>query len=148
KSSAAISSETPDKITGIYGRFLAQSVPGFQQVFNQRAAALGLSARDVGTTTMPLATFRAKASTIASTKNPMSVHIYTTPGGHLVNVIGFDGTHYIVHDPYGKWNGVYKSPSSVGYTAGATMGVNVKYTKASFEAAAAPDGMVWAHSYQ
>ncbi|HEX8575051.1 MAG TPA: C39 family peptidase [Flavobacterium sp.] len=148
KSSSAINSETPDKITGIYGRYLAQTVPGFQRVFNERASALGLAARDAGSSTMPLATFRAKAASAATTRNPLSVHIYTTPGGHLVNVLGFDGTHYIVHDPYGKWNGVYQSPSSIGYTPGATIGVNVRYAKSNFEAAASPDGMVWVHCYQ
>lgn len=142
----AVANETPDKITRIYGKDLAQSVGGFQQVFNSRAAALGLSVRDSGTDAMPLATFRAKAANVVNTGNPMSVHIYTTSFGHLLNVLGFDGTHYIVHDPYGKWNGEYKAVN--GYTPGATLGINVKYTKASFEAAASPDGLVWVHSYR
>jgi len=143
--SAATANVTPDQITSMYGKDLAQTVPGFQQIFNARAAALGLTVRDAGTTTMSLATFRTKAASIASSKNPMSVHIYTTSYGHLLNVLGFDGTHYIVHDPYGKWDGGYKSS---GYTAGATLGINVKYTKASFEAALSPDGLAWVHSYK
>ena len=141
----AVANETPDKITGIYGKDLAQSVGGFQQVFNGRAASLGLSVRDSGTDTMPLATFRAKAANVANTGNPMSVHIFTTNFGHLLNVLGFDGTHYIVHDPYGKWDGGFKSG---GYIASSTIGIYVKYTKASFEAAVSPDGLVWVHSYQ
>ena len=142
----AVANETPDKITRIHGKDLAQSVSGFQFVFNSRAAALGLTVRDSGTEVMPLATFRAKAANAANTGNPMSVHIYTTSFGHLINVLGFDGTNYIVHDPYGKWNGEYKAVN--GYTAGATLGINIKYAKADFEHAASPDGLVWAHSYQ
>jgi uncharacterized protein YvpB len=132
---------TPDYISNYWGTSQAQTVSGYQSVFNSEAATLGLAVRDAGSTTMALANFRAAA---ASGK-PVVVHGYFTSYGHVMTVIGYDGTYYYCNDPAGKWNQTY---AGGGYsTTNATEGKGIKYAKAAFESAISPDGTVWAHIF-
>ena len=134
---------TPDAISTIWGTSKAQSVAGMEELFNKEAAARGIKARDVGSETMPLADFVNNAKVM---KKPFIVHGYFTNYGHIMVVLGFDGTNYICNDPAGKWSQQYKKG---GYsTTNDTEGVAIKYSKAAFEAAISPDGMVWVHTFK
>jgi uncharacterized protein YvpB len=68
-----------------------------------------------------------------------------TPPGHVVVVLGYDGSHYYCNDPAGKWNQIYQGSGYSGVNA--TEGIAIKYTKAAFEAAVSPDGLVWLHEF-
>ena len=129
---------TPDAITNYYGKREAQTVPGFQRVFNSEAAHFGLSVRDRGTQYGSMS----KLNQLLAQGKPVMAHGYTTSYGHLVVFLAFDGTYYTVHDPYGSWDGGYKSS---GYYKTSTAGKFVKYHKNDVQAAFAPDGYVWLH---
>ncbi|WP_082226583.1 C39 family peptidase [Microscilla marina] len=129
---------TPDQITNHYGKRQAQTVPGFQSVFNSEAAHFGLRVRDRGTQYGSMS----KLNQLLAQGKPVMAHGYTTSYGHLVVFLAFDGTYYTVHDPYGKWDGKY---GSSGYYKTATAGKFVKYHKDDVKAAFAPDGYIWLH---
>ncbi|KXX69375.1 C39 family peptidase [Flammeovirga sp. SJP92] len=129
---------TPDQITNYYGKNQAQTVPGFQSVFNSEAAYAGLNVRDAGTQYGSLS----QLNRLLSEGKPVMAHGYTTSYGHLVVFLGFDGTYYYVNDPYGAWDGRY---GSSGYYKTRTVGKAVKYHKDDVRAAFAPDGYVWLH---
>ncbi len=131
-------STTPDQITNNYGKNQAQTVSGFQAVFNSEAAHFGLRVRDRGTQYGSMS----KLNQLLAAGKPVMAHGYTTSYGHLVVFLSFDGTYYTVHDPYGKWDGNY---ASSGYYKTATAGRFVKYHKDDVRAAFAPDGYVWLH---
>lgn len=133
---------TPDVLTATWGNKKAQTVTGLQDVFNQEASNNGLKVRGTGSTTEPLASFRE----IAKLGKPMIVHGYFTAYGHILVVLGFDGTHYICNDPAGKWSQQYKNGAYS--TNNNTEGIAIKYTKDAFEKAISPDGMVWVHTYK
>jgi uncharacterized protein YvpB len=136
-----LSSITPDILSNAYGTDLAQSVSGLQRVFNEKAAAAGLAVRDRGTTTGTVTKLRQ----LLAAGTPVIVHGYFTNYGHIMVVLGFDGTYYYCNDPAGKWSQQFKYG---GYSqTNATEGVAVRYTKAAFEAAAFPDGYVWLHEF-
>ena len=133
------SSETPDEISSYYGTSQGQTVAGWQSVFNSEAAYFGLSVRDAGTTVGSVTQLR---SVLAQGK-PVAVHGYLTAYGHVIVILGYDGTYYTCHDPAGKWNQVYMGG---GYTGtDPTGGKFVKYSKAALEQAIAPDGNIWMH---
>ncbi len=133
---------TPDALTATWGNKKAQTVAGLQDLFNQEANKNGLKVRGTGTTTESLASFRE----IAKLGKPMIVHGYFTAYGHILVVLGFDGTHYICNDPAGKWSQQYQYG---GYsTNNNTEGAAIKYGKDAFEKAISPDGMVWMHTYK
>ncbi|GAA4826935.1 S-layer homology domain-containing protein [Algivirga pacifica] len=129
---------TPDEISNYYGTSQAQTVSGFETVFNSEAAYFGLNVRDQGTTT---GTIQQLQQLVAEGK-PVVAHGYTTGYGHLIVFLGFDGEYYTVHDPYGKWNQV---PYSSGYTNTSTAGKLTRYHKDAIRDAFAPDGYVWLH---
>lgn len=132
---------TPDAISEVWGTNKAQSVPGMEDLFNKEAASKGLNVREKGSTTLPLAEF----APLAKLDKPMIVHGYFTNYGHIMVVLGFDGTHYICNDPAGKWSQQYKNG---GYnTNNNTEGIAVRYEKTAFEKAISPDGMVWVHIF-
>jgi hypothetical protein len=133
---------TPDAISKAWGTSKAQSVAGMEDLFNKEAAARGLSVREKGTETTPLADFR-EAAKLAK---PIIVHGYFTNYGHIMVVLGFDGTFYTCNDPAGKWSQQYKNG---GYnTKNNTEGIYIKYSKKAFEDAISPDGMVWMHVFK
>lgn len=65
---------TPDAVSKTWGTSKAQSVAGMEEVFNKEAATRGLSVREKGTETTPLADFRAAAAL----GQPIIVHGYFT----------------------------------------------------------------------
>ncbi len=132
---------TPDEISNHYGTSQAQTVAGFQQVFNSEAAYFGLSWRDAGTTTGSLADVHAQLAAGI----PVVVHGYFTEYGHVIVLVGYDGDVYWAHDPAGKWNQVYMGGGYSGNNA--SEGKYVTYSAASVNAAIAPDGFVWMHAF-
>jgi hypothetical protein len=132
---------TPDVLSNKWGTKKAQSVAGMEALFNQEASERGLKIRDKGTTTIALDDFRK----LALQNKPMIIHGYFTDYGHILVLLGFDGVDYICNDPAGKWSQQYKYG---GYsTQNATEGIKIKYSKAAFEKAISPDGMVWMHDF-
>ncbi len=129
---------TPDAISNYYGTSLGQTVSGLEYVFNNEAAYQGLNVRVAGTN---YGTISQLNSLLAEGK-PVIAHGYTTNYGHVLVFIGFDGTYYYVNDPYGEWDGVYKSS---GYYNSPTAGKAVKYHKNDIYDAFAPDGYIWMH---
>lgn len=47
--------------------------------------------------------------------HPIILQTYFTRSGHIITIVGYDETGWIVHDPNGKWSG---SPGSSPYTRG------------------------------
>lgn len=132
---------TPDNLSNTYGTNLGQTVSGLQQIFNEKAAAAGLSFRDRGTTTGSVTRMRQ----LLAAGTPVIVHGYFTNFGHVMVVLGYDGTYYYCNDPAGRWSQQYKYG---GYSqTNATEGIAVRYDKAAFEAAVSPDGYVWLHEF-
>lgn len=132
-------SETPDDISNYYGTSQAQTVSGWQSVFNSEAQYFGLNVRDAGTTTGSIT----KVRQLLDEGKPVVVHGYFTTYGHVITLVGFDGTYYYANDPAGKWNEVYQGGGYSGYNS--TEGNYVKYHKDALEYAIAPDGNVWMH---
>lgn len=131
----------PDYLSSFWGTSQAQTVSGYQGIFNSEASALGLSVRDSGTTTMSILSFR----NAAASGKPIVVHGYFTSFGHVITVLGYDGTYYYCNDPAGKWSQIV---SNGGYsTVNSTEGRAIKYSKQAFEAAISPDGNVWTHIF-
>jgi hypothetical protein len=141
KQGVATTTLTPDNISNYWGTDKAQTVPGFVDLFNREAAFRGINIRDSGSTVSTLTKMKDQ---LAQGK-PVVVHDYMTSYGHVVVVLGFDGTYYYCNDPAGKWNQVYMGG---GYSqTNATEGIAVKYGKAAFEQAVSPDGVVWLHRF-
>ena len=132
---------TPDAISSYWGTSYAQTLDGLRTVFNSEAAYRGLNIRLKST---PYGTLSRVNSNLAVGK-PVIVHGYTTSYGHVLVLVGYDGTYYTAHDPYGEWNEV---PYSSGYYRTATAGRYVKYHKDAFREAFAPDGYIWMHEVQ
>lgn len=141
KPSTVINAITPDDISSYWGTTKAQTVPGYEDLFNREAAFRGIAARDRGSAT---ATFTKVRDLLAQGK-PVVVHGYMTPPGHVVVVLGYDGTYYYCNDPAGKWNQQYQGSGYSGINA--TEGIAIKYSKAAFEQAVSPDGLVWLHEF-
>ena len=131
--------ETPDQISSWYGTRRAQTVAGFQEVFNSEAAHFGLAVRDRGTTAGTVGELRA----LLAAGVPTVVHGYFTASGHVIVLLGYDGESYWAHDPAGRWNEAYQGGGYGGWAPAA--GRRVRYGRAAMEQAIAPDGMVWMH---
>ena len=129
---------TPDEISNYWGTSRAQTVSGLRDVFNAEAAYLGISQRVQSTQYGSIS--RINQNLVDG--KPVIVHGYTTGYGHVLVLVGFDGTYYYAHDPYGKWDQV---PYSSGYTNTSSAGRYVKYHKDAIRDAFAPDGYVWMH---
>jgi hypothetical protein len=82
---------------------------------------------------------------MAASGKPYVVHGYFTPPGHIMVVLGFDGTYYYCNDPAGKWNQLYAGSGYSGVNT--TEGIGIKYRKDAFEQAISPDGKVWVHDF-
>lgn len=75
--------------------------------------------------------------------NPVVTHGYFTSFGHIVALVGYDATGFIVHDPYGEW---YAS----GYDRNEPSGNNTKgkfkhYSYQMIEDTCASDNQFWVH---
>lgn len=127
----------PDDIYNMYYYGNAKDVPGWTNMFNNVASAYGA---DIRVTGYQYATVSELRSTLAEGK-PVNTFGWFTTGGHIVLIVGFDGSNYIVNDPYGKWNEVIGSYSSV--YCGSTAGKYVKYSASAFENAILENGTLW-----
>jgi hypothetical protein len=132
---------TPDSISSYYGTSQAQTVTGFQTVFNSEAVFYGLSIRDSGTSQGTIAEMRE----ILESGMPVVVHGFFTSYGHVMVVLGYENGQYEVHDPAGQWNETYQGGGYGGWNP--TAGRYGKYNAAAFEAAIAPDNLVWMHRF-
>ena len=124
-------SGTPDSISARFGTTYAQSPAGLADVFNTLAAEAGLSARLTARTSGSVEGMR---SLLAAGK-PVIVHGYMTGYGHVLVATGFDGGHYTVNDPAGRWAQSWKGGYPYGWNA--SVGRGVRYARAPFEQAVA-----------
>jgi hypothetical protein len=74
---------------------------------------------------------------------PAVTHGYFTSFGHIVVLVGFDETGFLVHDPYGEW-------TARGYDRNVPGGQNQKgkyihYSYPMIRALCIPDGSFWVH---
>ncbi len=127
---------TPDYIYKKY--YLQFTMEGLKRIFDSEAKRVGSGLRDSITYGGTVSALRARAQAGI----PTVVHGWFTGAGHIVEVIGFDGSNYIVHDPNGRWNERYKG----GYVTTRTGGRAVHYSKAAFERAIDRGG-IWMHRF-
>lgn len=73
---------------------------------------------------------------VASGK-PAIIHGYFTSFGHIVVVVGYDDTGFIVHDPYGEW-------FATGYRTDLS-GAYLNYSYQLIRRTCIPDGDFWVH---
>lgn len=74
---------------------------------------------------------------------PAVIHGYFTDFGHIVTLVGYDDSGFLVHDPYGEWN-------SWGYDRNDPDGDNTKgkyihYSYDMIRRLCIPDGSFWIH---
>jgi hypothetical protein len=135
--------ETPDAISRYWGTSAAQTVSGFNDVFNREAQFLGLAVRAVSTEAGTVTQVRAELAL----GRPVVVHGYFTSYGHVMVLVGYDAqaNQYIANDPAGRWSQRY---GVGGYSQqNATEGRAVRYGAAAVDGAIAPDGKVWFHRF-
>lgn len=136
----SLGKRTPDYL---YERFtVLQDVPSLAWGFNTIAQEAGSPVRDYGVTDGTFAELQQRASQ----GKPTIVHGWFTSPGHIMVVTGYDGTHYTVNDPFGKWNlqkwGSYDTSVS---------GKGQRYPKAAFEYAINDNGAgndLWLHIFE
>ncbi len=110
----------PDEIFSRWGKNIAQSPSGLNQVYTHYAAS---SQINTYTNSTP-----EDLRTALDQGYVAIVHGYFTTAGHVIVVRGYDSQYYYVNDPAGKWDGCFKC----GYTTGDYNG-ETKYSKQSFE---------------
>lgn len=96
---------TPDAISKRWGISKAQTVYGWEIVFNAEAEERDLRYRDNGVDDGRLSSIHK----ILDNGTPVGVHGSFTNSGHLIILLGYDEQYYYVHDPYGDWNKGYDS---------------------------------------
>jgi uncharacterized protein YvpB len=69
--------------------------------------------------------------------NPAVAHGYFTSYGHIVVLVGYDDSGFIVHDPYGEW-------FSTGYRTDLS-GAYLHYSYRMIRRLCIPDGQFWVH---
>jgi uncharacterized protein YvpB len=69
--------------------------------------------------------------------NPCIVHGYFTGSGHIITIIGYNQTGWIVNDPYGEWY-------STGYDTSKS-GAGLTYSYGMMRQICGPDGDLWIH---
>jgi hypothetical protein len=121
----------PDDITATWGKDHAQTPAGLAEVFNDYATKMGSSHVLTSHTDGTVQDVR----DLLAQGEPVIVHGYFTSCGHVMVTLGFSGTHYLAHDPAGKWSEVFKGGYGAGQTP--TSGKAVSYAAAAFEAAIA-----------
>jgi hypothetical protein len=117
-------SYTPDQI---YTEFRKQSQDEFKfdTIFNRLAARAGLKQRiRVHMETGSIAQLDAELNK----QHPVVIHGKFTSSGHVMLLIGNDGTNYTMNDPAGRWGQSLCNGS--GYGASSTAGIGVKYGRA------------------
>ncbi|MDU0113232.1 C39 family peptidase [Psychrosphaera aquimarina] len=136
----SVTGRSPDYLYEELGGVL-QTVPSLANGYNTMAIRAGSSKRANSKTN---GTFAELQQALASGKVAI-VHGWFTNPGHIMVVTSYDGTHYTVNDPFGKWNqqkwGSYNSYVS---------GEGQKYAKAAFEYAINDNGQgndLWLHIF-
>lgn len=69
--------------------------------------------------------------------NPCIIHGYFTQPGHIIVLVGYDQTGFIVHDPYGEW-------FATGYRTDLS-GEYLHYSYGLIQKTCAYDGQFWVH---
>lgn len=138
---------TPDELSEEWGISYAQSVDGWEDMFNTMAERKQLEIRDFGTTSGTIDELQQELEH----GRPVVVHAYFTSSGHTVVVNGYDRDYYYVHDPAGQWNG---EVCGGGYEGTAdSSGYYVAYERSAFEevitssSCTTQDGVVWMHTF-
>ena len=132
---------SPDYLYEELGGVL-QDVASLKWGFDEMAKRAGSAKRAHSTTT---GTFAQLQDAVTSGKLAIVHGWFTTPG-HIMVVTDYDGTHYTVNDPYGRWNGVKWG----GYDTSVT-GEQQRYSKADFEYAINDNGAgndLWLHLFE
>jgi uncharacterized protein YvpB len=114
---------TPDTVSAAWGTSYAQTPFGLATVFNDYAADCGISQRLTAHTD---GTPDDVNQLIAAGK-PVIVHGYFTSYGHVLILLGFDGSYYWANDPAGRWTEQFKGGY---YASDADDGKYVQYDEA------------------
>ncbi len=124
-------STTPDQLYVRYGKPSGQSPSSLASLYER----FGL--RSAFTYSGTEAMIRAQLDA----GRPVITHGYFTGAGHVLLIVGYDRTGWIVNDPAGRWRGCVRC----GYagTSTSTNGRATHYDFESFRAAAGPDGDYW-----
>lgn len=109
----------PDTIFEAWGKDIAQSPSGLNQVYSHYARKSKIQT-NINASPSDLKNALLKGEIVI-------VHGYFTDYGHVLVVRGFDGDKYFVNDPAGKWSECFKC----GY-AGSRNGIT-SYSKKAFE---------------
>jgi len=117
-------SVTPDTLYVAYGKAQGQSPGGLAQLYRWE----GLTATHVTNGT------REQIRRHLDAGRPVVAHGFWTGSGHIVNIIGYDETGWIVHDPAGDWEVCYGcgSGEAVRYAIGGGWDERLSY-----------DGDIW-----
>lgn len=136
-----VTGNTPDYLYEELGGVL-QTVPALANGYNTMAIRAGSPKRADSKTN---GTFAELHQALAEGKVAI-VHGWFTNPGHIMVVTDYDGTHYTVNDPFGRWNeqkwGSYNTYVS---------GEGQKYSKAAFEYAINDNGQgndLWLHIFE
>lgn len=121
----------PDDITKVWGTYYAQSPAGLAEVFNWHAQQMGIPERLHPHTDGSLAGFKA----LLDQGKPVIVHGYFKDAGHVLVSLDYTDDEYIVNDPAGQWDGVFKGSYPDDWNA--NTGDHVHYDGSAFEAAVA-----------
>ncbi|KUJ84533.1 peptidoglycan-binding protein [Microbulbifer flavimaris] len=119
-----------------------QTVPALQEGFNTIAEHASSELRAYSKTD---GTIQELQQALAA-GHPAIVHGWFTPSGHIVVVTGFDGEHYTVNDPNGRWNLKKRG----GYDTSVS-GEKLRYPKDAFELAINDNGTgddLWLHIFR
>ena len=132
----------PDAITREFTKDRAQSVRGFNEVFNTLARRFGVKQID----SFENGTF-AQLKASLDRGEPAVVHGFFTGFGHVLVVTGYDEGGYYVNDPAGTWSQIFKGGYRNAWNE-STEGKNIYYRKDAFERAIATyDGYTFTSLY-
>ncbi len=100
-------SVTPDWIYNNFNYNTAKTATGWASIFNQVAIAQNLNVRCTGWLEGDGKGVTYLRNLLAQGK-PVTVSGYLTAYGHVITLVGFNGTQYIANDPAGQWSGQYQ----------------------------------------
>ncbi len=125
------SSLRPDDLYRRYGKRLGQSPVGLATIYR----------RELGYGIGTYAGSRSQIRRHIDAGRPVVIHGNFTGSGHIVLIVGYDDTGWILHDPAGRWAGCYRC----GYPGRtSTNGRYVHYSYGSMSASMiGPDGDIW-----
>jgi hypothetical protein len=112
---------TPDQIYTEFKK-LSQDEFKFDTIFNKLAARAGLKQRirvHMETGSVP------ELDAELNKQRPVVIHGKFTSSGHVMLLIGNDGTNYTMNDPAGRWG--QSLCNGTGYGSSSTAGIGVKY---------------------